>query len=117
VVATAAPEELVLGVLGRFWTVSGERCANVGVETFHVGPPAGLALAGWNFTIAPFRDGLSVLRTETRVLCAPDVRRKFGLYWRLIRPGSGLIRREMLGAIRRAAEHQALSNLRQGASE
>lgn len=104
VVATAPPDELVLGVLGRFWTLSGERCTDVTDETLRAGPPAGLALAGWNFTVVSLSGGRSELRTETRVLCAPDVRRKFRLYWLLVRPGSGLIRREILGAIRRCAE-------------
>ncbi|MCU1338883.1 MAG: hypothetical protein JWO19_4464 [Bryobacterales bacterium] len=50
-------------------------------------------------------DGATELRTETRVLCA-DVatRRRFGAYWTLIKPFSGLIRLEMLAAVRSAAE-------------
>ena len=42
--------------------------------------------------------------TETRVLCADDARPKFRLYWMLIRPFSGLLRRFMLRAIRQEAE-------------
>ena len=41
---------------------------------------------------------------EARVRCAADVRARFRLYWLLIRPGSSLIRRIMLRAIRRMAE-------------
>jgi hypothetical protein len=67
-------------------------------------PPPGQALAGWNFTIRPSHEGWVELRTETRVWCAPDARRAFRLYWLVVRPGSGLIRRAMLGAIRRRAE-------------
>lgn len=103
VVAERVPEELVIGLLGQFWTPSGGLCADVGAETFTAGPPAGQALAGWNFTVIP-RGETSELRTETRVLCAPDARWKFLLYWSLIRPGSGLIRRAMLAAIRKEAE-------------
>ena len=107
VLADRPPEELVIGLLGRFWTPTGNRCAKVATETIASGPPPGLALAGWNFTVVA-RDARSCeLRTETRVLCAPDVRGKFLLYWSLIRPGSGLIRRAMLSAIRRDAEHAA----------
>jgi hypothetical protein len=43
------------------------------------------------------------LSTETRVWCAPDARAKFRLYWLLVRPGSGLVRRSMLRSIRREA--------------
>jgi len=105
VVAERAPEELVIGVLGRFWTVrGGPGAAAVTAETFRSPPPAGQALAGWNFSVARRRDDSSELSTETRVLCAPDVRWKFRLYWIAIRPGSGLIRHAMLRAIRRHAE-------------
>jgi hypothetical protein len=51
------------------------------------------------------REGTTRLTTETRV-AATDRRTRllFGVYWTAIRPGSGLIRREMLGAVARAAE-------------
>jgi len=104
VVAERAPEELVIGVLGRFWTPTGALCDEVTAETFRSGPPAGQALAGWNFTVDTRPDGSCELRTETRVWCAPDARLKFRLYWLVIRPGSGLIRRSMLHAIRRRVE-------------
>ncbi|MEO8562453.1 MAG: hypothetical protein ABI601_10285 [bacterium] len=105
VVAERASEELVIGLLGRFWTPRGALCDDVTADTFRAGPPNGQALAGWNFTIAPRPDGSSELRTETRVWCAPDARLKFRMYWLLVRPGSGLIRRAMLRAIRRHAEN------------
>jgi len=105
VVAEHPPEEIVIGLLGRFWTPRGGLSASVSAGTFRAGPPpAGQALAGWNFTVTPQADGSSELRTETRVRCAPDVRWKFRLYWLLVRPGSGLIRHAMLAAIRRHAE-------------
>ena len=104
VVAERAPEELVIGLLGRFWTLRGGLCAEVTVETFRAGPPAGQALAGWNFSVTQRPDGSSELRTETRVWCAADARWKFRLYWLAVRPGSGLIRRAMLRAIKRHAE-------------
>jgi hypothetical protein len=43
--------------------------------------------------------------TETRVFASTDsARRKFAVYWRTIRPGSGIIRRSWLEAIKRRAE-------------
>jgi len=104
VVADRPPEELVIGLLGRFWTPRGGLCSEIDAETFRRGPPAGYALAGWNFSIRPLAEGHSELRTETRVWCAADARRKFRLYWLIVRPGSGLIRVAMLRAIRREAE-------------
>ena len=104
VIAERAPDELVIGLLGKFWTPSGGLCAEVSAEHFAAPPPAGYALAAWNFAVLPRADGSSELRTETRVWCAPDARARFRVYWFFIRPGSGLIRRAMLRAIRRRAE-------------
>jgi hypothetical protein len=110
VVGERVPEELVIGLLGKFWTARGALCAALSVEDFHKGPPKGYALAGWNFTVAARPDGLTELATETRVWCAEDARVKFRAYWLLVRPGSGLIRRSMLGAIRREAERRWASS-------
>lgn len=104
VVAERVPEEVVIGLLGSFWMPRGGLCADVTAETFRAGPPEGQALAGWNFTVVCLPDSCSELRTETRVRCAVDARWKFRLYWLVVRPGSGLIRRAMLNAIRRDAE-------------
>ena len=107
VVAENPPEELVIGLLGKFWTPRGGLCATVSVDDFRTGPPSGLALAGWNFTVAQRPGGLTELATETRVWCAADVRTRFRAYWLVVRPGSGLIRRAMLRSIRREAERRA----------
>lgn len=104
IVAERPPDELVIGLLGRFWTPRGAISREVSSDTFRTGPGAGQALAGWNFTVMRRPDGSSDLRTETRVWCADDARWKFRLYWLAVRPGSGLIRRAMLRAVRRHAE-------------
>ena len=104
IVAEREPEELVIGLLGKFWTPRGGLRSTVSADDFRAGPPSGLALAGWNFTVVPQAGGLTELATETRVRCADDARARFRAYWLVVRPGSGLIRREMLAAIRREAE-------------
>lgn len=54
-----------------------------------------------NFRVEP--DGR--LTTETRIHAGTDAaRRSFAVYWRIIRPGSGIIRRSWLEAIKRRAE-------------
>jgi hypothetical protein len=110
IVAERPPEELVIALLGKFWTPRGGLCPEVTRAHFSALPPLGFALAGWNFTVVRRDDGVVELRTETRVLCAPDARMKFRAYWFLVRPGSGLIRRAMLGAIRLEAERRARSD-------
>jgi hypothetical protein len=64
----------------------------------------GYASALMNFTITPDERGGSIVSTETRV-SAPDegTVRSFARYWRVIYPGSALIRREWLAAIRARA--------------
>ncbi|MDP9362246.1 MAG: hypothetical protein M3P29_12450 [Acidobacteriota bacterium] len=78
VLADDAPHELVLGTRVAPQTVA--------VMNFRVG-----------------NDGH--VTTETRVFAQTDAGcRKFAVYWRIIRPGSGIIRRSWLEAIKRRAE-------------
>jgi hypothetical protein len=64
----------------------------------------GWVKVGVDFVVGE-RGASTVLTTETRVV-ATDRRTRvlFGVYWALIRVGSGLIRRDMLRAVARAAE-------------
>jgi hypothetical protein len=102
-IAEVPDNEFVLGIMGRFWTLSGG-VIPASPERFRELPPAGLAQAVWNFRVEPSGNGTE-LSTETRVRCAdPATRRQFMRYWRLIRLGSGLMRRSMLRHIRNSAE-------------
>jgi hypothetical protein len=101
--AERPPREIVLGLTGRFWTPAGG-ISRVEADEFRAFDRPGLALAAWNFTVLPTDEG-SLVATETRVRCTDAAaHRSFARYWRVIRPFSGLIRREALRAIRRAAE-------------
>lgn len=65
----------------------------------------GFALAAMNFRLADTGNGETLLTTETRVYATDaSTRRKFAAYWRVIYPGSSLIRVMWLRAIRRRAE-------------
>jgi hypothetical protein len=104
VLADDPPREILIGVVGTFWTAAGER-RHVDATTFKGPQPAGTARAAWNFRIVPDGADRCVVTTETRVQCADArSRRRFRWYWLIVRPGSGLIRRLMLRAIRRHAE-------------
>jgi hypothetical protein len=66
--------------------------------------PDGFALATMNFIVEPIGSGASLVSTETRVFAnSPRARRRFAAYWRVIYPGSALIRRMWLRAIERRA--------------
>jgi hypothetical protein len=102
ILAEDPPNEIVLGVQGPFWKPAC-RLDAIDADTFRTGVPSGIARAAWNFCV----ESNGTLTTETRILCADDARTKFRLYWVVIRPFSGWIRRRMLRAIRREAEASA----------
>jgi hypothetical protein len=96
--------ELVLGTLAA---------ANKGTqlkkdptpEDFKALHEPGFALAAINFRLEDAGSGETVLTTETRVYATDaSTRKKFGAYWRVIYPGSALIRVMWLRAIRNRAE-------------
>jgi len=71
----------------------------------------GFALASMNFIVEREAPNICRVTTETRVYATdPASVRKFARYWRVIYPGSALIRRMWLGAIKRRAESQASSS-------
>lgn len=66
--------------------------------------PPGFVLATMNFVVSPAGPAGSLVSTETRVFAnSPSVRRLFAAYWRVIYPGSAIIRRMWLRAIERRA--------------
>jgi hypothetical protein len=68
----------------------------------------GFAKATMNFVVEPQRPGWSLLRTETRVFATdPASRDLFASYWRVIAPGSAVIRLMWLRAIKVRAEATA----------
>jgi hypothetical protein len=93
--------ELVIGtVVGA---PSGAR-GQLTPEIFRKTLPPGFALAAMNFLVIPEGPNRSMVVTETRVYAnSPAARRRFARYWRLIYPGSALIRRMWLRAVRRRA--------------
>ena len=100
----ASLEEVVLGIAGRFWRPDGGIVRDLTPEGFREFRRMGYAKAVWNFFISP-ADGSSRLRTETRVQTfgrAATV--KFRLYWLVVEPFSGLIRKAMLREVKRIAE-------------
>lgn len=98
------PNEIALGLAGRFWTLSGGRC-QLDVDEFRAFDRPGYAKAVWNFSVVEEGAGITRLATETRVSCFDEAsRRRFRAYWAFIAPFSGLIRREALRTIRKNAE-------------
>jgi hypothetical protein len=101
-------EELLIGLVGRFWTMDGGIC-ETDSERFRAPLDAGTARVAWNFATTALDGGkAALLTTETRIQAADAASRKsFARYWLFIRPFSGLIRRLMLRAIGDEAERAA----------
>jgi hypothetical protein len=99
-------KEIVLGTVGRFWTASAGQVPSIrGPEEFLAYADPAVARVVMNFSIEDAGGGSSLLTTETRIF-APEgsPRRRFAAYWRLIYPGSALIRVGWLEGIRKRAE-------------
>lgn len=100
-----SPNEIALGLIGKFWMLSSEVCQINNSDAFRKFDRAGYAEAVWNFSLVEESQVVTRLATETRVRCLDDRSRwRFRLYWSIIGPFSGLIRREILRTIRKAAE-------------
>jgi len=123
-ILSAPPGRPILDVAGRttFRVLADVPSREIVLGTFVIAPPGrrgppstaeqfrgvrepGFALDAMSFSIEDRAEDGSLLATETRVFATdPRTRRRFGLYWTAIRPGSGFIRRMWLRAIRRRAE-------------
>jgi hypothetical protein len=95
----APPEEMVLGVIGAFWTPRGG-IRRVPADEFESFDEPGFAKAAWNFRVLPDGGTRSFLTTETRV-GVPDgpSRKRFLLYWSVVGPFSAAIRRRALALV------------------
>jgi hypothetical protein len=100
-------DELVYGQAGRFWELR-ERSALVSprtVEEFLALDDPRAAVAAVNFRFEALAPDRTRLSTETRVRAlGPAARRWFRVYWLLIRPFSGLLRRAALASVKKRAE-------------
>ena len=102
-------EEIVLGLVGRFWTAQGD-LQSLDSDGFQRFQERGYAKAASNFSLSCPAQGVTRLTTETRVLCLDaHSRRRFRLYWLFVRPFSGMVRKEALRAVKREAERIALT--------
>jgi hypothetical protein len=98
------PAEFLAGAIGSFWRLAGNEPVVFGSpEEFLNFNKPGFAKAVVGFRLDP-RDAGIVLTTETRFVATDAAtHRLMSRYWRIIRPGSNLIRREWLRAIRSRA--------------
>ena len=97
--ADDSPRELVIGTV--VVAPAGMR-GTLTPEVFLKPLPPGFALAAMNFLVSSHGADASLVSTETRVFANDAAsRRRFAAYWRVIYPGSAIIRRMWLRAIER----------------
>jgi hypothetical protein len=97
-------DEVVLGYVGQPWRLLG----GAAVELRSAADWGEFAAPGYVKAAMSFRvdahEGGAMVTTETRVQATDErSRRSFRRYWRVIRPGSGAIRRSWLAAAARRA--------------
>jgi hypothetical protein len=101
------PKELAFGLVGKFWTYSGN-IQRLSAESFNDFQQDGFAKAVGNIALKPLGARKTLVETETRVVCFGNQSAFcFRLYWTLISPFSGLIRKEWLKIIKIEAEKTA----------
>jgi hypothetical protein len=107
VLAEDPKREIVAGVVGQMWKRGGQAASIADGAEFVAFDRPGYAKVATNFLLLE-QDSDTRIETETRVLATDSRGRQgFARYWRLIRPGSGAIRRALLRAIARRAERVA----------
>jgi hypothetical protein len=103
--ADDAPRELVIGTV--VMAPAGTR-GTLTPQVFQSPLPPGFVLAAMNFIVTADGPRGSWVSTETRVFAnSASTRRRFAAYWRVIYPGSAIIRRMWLRAIQRRAVRES----------
>ena len=107
--------EIIFGLTGQFWKARGN-IQYLSRHDFIKFNDENFAQATWNFSIVENSIDFCRLLTETRIYCPGKLTRmKFRFYWLFIKPFSGLIRMEMLKAIKSAAERAYIVHHKLGA--
>ena len=108
---TDTPQEIVVGTVVVAPRASRRARGPTPDELIAVQHRDGFAAATMNFAVAPREGGACDVTTETRVFATdPRTARLFGAYWRVIYPGSSLIRYMWLRAIKKRAEARMTSS-------
>lgn len=97
--------EIVFGLISQPWKLRGGAAHRiVDAHDFVAFSAPGYTKVAMNFSFHPVGGGTRVA-TETRILATdPDTCMRFRRYWSIVRIGSGIIRWDLLRAVKRRAE-------------
>ena len=102
--AAVENEILTLGVIGQFWKLSGgvDVAITDATEFVEFDEP-GYVKAAIDFLVESTSTGTRLSTSTDNAATDQDTAKKFGRYWRIIGPGSKIIRIDMLRAVRKRA--------------
>lgn len=104
----AGDRGLVIGAVGEFWRAAGGM-RSVAPAAFASDRSPGCARLAWAFEFEALDAARTLVTTETRIACNDSAAlRRMRIYWWLIRPASGLVRRETLRLLARRCETAAV---------
>lgn len=104
VLEESPPQELVMGFVGKIWTMTGGIRKISSMEFRQFSEP-GVAKVAWNFSLEPLHDGRTRLTTQTRVQCfdkeSQEKLRRYAFFMRSI---SGMTRKSALRGLKSQAQ-------------
>ncbi len=100
--------EVCIGFMGRPWPGGAVSSELLNADTFGTAEVLDQVKVAISIRCAAAAYG-TLLVTETRIVVGPLATRHFGLYWKIVKPASGLVRGSLLRAIARRAESGTLS--------
>jgi hypothetical protein len=104
--------ELVFGLAGRFWRPDGDLRRIPDERAFQAFAEEGCVKAAWNLALDEVSADSCEVWTETRIVCfGASARRKFRMYWTLVGPFSGTLRRDLLRGVASRAEAYGASGV------
>ncbi|MGO9589898.1 MAG: flavodoxin domain-containing protein [Candidatus Acidiferrales bacterium] len=113
-IETRQPHELLGALTGRFWARDYGIHRMRSVEELQAFENPAYTRAFTNFWFDEFKDGRTLVRTETRIhSLGPDARENFAMYWGTVSLGVRLYMKSILRGIRRSAarrrwQHRAI---------
>ena len=107
VLAEVADQEIVFGAVTKPWQAEPAFRGIAAADFAAFNEPDYVKIV-WTLRADPAGQDKSIFRSETRA-CTTDriARRKFRFYWSLVQPGVAVIRRTLLGPVKREAERKA----------
>jgi menaquinone-dependent protoporphyrinogen oxidase len=114
-IETRQPHELLGALTGRFWTKDYGIRRMHSVEELRAFDNPAYTKALTNFWFDEFKDGRTLVRTETRIhSLGPGARENFAMYWGAVNLGVRLYMKSVLRGIRRCAirrrwQHRAIA--------